>query len=1071
MKELLAEIQDKKQLVQSLNLAQNIVTKDYLYELKNYEVEELPEQLKDLNLFDYSRIYKITKIVSDKKEDTIDKLVTVLNAAYTCKATIVTLICGNEATTEYYIGVVNKDIENGDITTQGETVYSVMSGNFSGMEIEQVKPKIRRQLLHNTVQYDYITSISGIASVRNEKKHSYEKYVQGIEHLVDSLQGKIYNIVVIADPVDMVGLEETKAGYESLYTQISPFLKSTLSFNESESITYTSSHTEGFSKTVGESTSMTQNYSKTSGWSESETYGTSTNTAPGRLVGTIAGGAVAAGALALGVVNPAITIGGLAVAGGMIGDSLVGSKGESTSSQNSRSGSETNSYGNTKANQNSKTDQSSDTESEAEGQSHGRTVQISNENKTVKNLLHKIDKNLERLEECESYGAFNCATYVISPDPQTNSIVANGYNALMKGDNSSLQSSYINLWSAEKSNGRRIQEYLQKFSHPIFKTIQNEEVLVTPACMVNPYELAVNMGFPKKSIVGLPVYEMASFGRNIFESYPSEEERRRIELGKIYHMGKEQSMDLSLNVKSLAMHTFITGSTGCGKSNTIYQILGELKKQGIHYLVIEPAKGEYKNIFGNDGTKVYGTNPFLTPLLKINPFRFPKGIHILEHIDRLIEIFNVCWPMYAAMPAVLKDAVERAYTGAGWDLTTSMNQYDENLFPTFEDVLIELTEVVNQSAFSQEVKDNYIGSLATRVRSLTNGIYREIFDDHELGDEALFDDNVIVDLSRVGSVETKSMIMGILVMRLQEYRMISGKMDADLGHVTVLEEAHNLLKRTSTEQSSESSNLLGKSVEMLANAIAEVRTYGEGFIIADQAPGLLDMSVIRNTNTKIIMRLPDAQDRELVGKSANLTEDQIKELAKLPTGVAAVYQNNWLEPVLGKIEKYKKPIQPYQYQQKFVLKDSTKEFKTKTLKLLLKTRVKEPVDQDIDELIKLMDSAKISVKNKIILGDIFKDCKEQKDLELWKEDKFKELSNAVTDLLELKVNSEIERVNDFDELTEKLICQVQNETIDLPKPFALAAAQCLMKDEAVKREENQEIYAAWITHLRNKGIY
>mgnify|MGYP000780734309 CR=1 FL=1 len=41
MKELLAEIQDKKQLVQSLNLAQNIVTKDYLYELKNYEVEEL----------------------------------------------------------------------------------------------------------------------------------------------------------------------------------------------------------------------------------------------------------------------------------------------------------------------------------------------------------------------------------------------------------------------------------------------------------------------------------------------------------------------------------------------------------------------------------------------------------------------------------------------------------------------------------------------------------------------------------------------------------------------------------------------------------------------------------------------------------------------------------------------------------------------------------------------------------------------------------------------------------------------------------------------------------------------
>ena len=119
----------------------------------------------------------------------------------------------------------------------------------------------------------------------------------------------------------------------------------------------------------------------------------------------------------------------------------------------------------------------------------------------------------------------------------------------------------------------------------------------------------------------------------------------------------------------------------------------------------------------------------------------------------------------------------------------------------------------------------------------------------------------------------------------------------------MLEEAHNLLKRTSTEQSSESSNLLGKSVEMLANSIAEMRTYGEGFIIADQSPGLLDMSVIRNTNTKIIMRLPDFSDRELVGKAAGLSTDQIIELSKLPRGVAAVYQNDWVSPVLCKIKK------------------------------------------------------------------------------------------------------------------------------------------------------------------------
>ena len=93
--------------------------------------------------------------------------------------------------------------------------------------------------------------------------------------------------------------------------------------------------------------------------------------------------------------------------------------------------------------------------------------------------------------------------------------------------------------------------------------------------------------------------------------------------------------------------------------------------------------------------------------------------------------------------------------------------------------------------------------------------------------------------------------------------------NAELRHVTVREEAHNLLRRTSAEQSQESSNLQGKSVEMLANAIAEMRTYGEGFIIADQAPGLLDLAVIRNTNTKIIMRVCRLTDRKIRWRSTS----------------------------------------------------------------------------------------------------------------------------------------------------------------------------------------------------------
>ena len=263
---------------------------------------------------------------------------------------------------------------------------------------------------------------------------------------------------------------------------------------------------------------------------------------------------------------------------------------------------------------------------------------------------------------------------------------------------------------------------------------------------------------------------------------------------------------------------------------------------------------------------------------------------------------------FAAMPAVLKAAVERAYVVCGWSLSTSRCVCDR--FPTFQDVMRALPAVVDSKKFSKDTQGDYKGALLTRIESLTNGINGQVLcREDELPMEELFDQNVIVDLSRVGSPETKALLMGVLILKLQEHRMTqrahgNSRANQGLSHVTVLEEAHNLLRRTSSEQSQESSNLQGKSVEMLTNAIAEMRTYGEGFIIADQAPGLLDMAAVRNTNTKIILRLPDESDRQLAGRAAGLSDDQIAELARLDRGVAAVFQNHWLEPVLCGVDPF-----------------------------------------------------------------------------------------------------------------------------------------------------------------------
>lgn len=562
------------------------------------------------------------------------------------------------------------------------------------------------------------------------------------------------------------------------------------------------------------------------------------------------------------------------------------------------------------------------------GSSTGNTVgTTSNDTVTiteygVKHMLDTIEKQVERLETCEALGLWQFSAYVISPEVRLVDEVSRMYLSLTQGQDSHFESPAVNIWNALKDGGARkgeisrLREYIMHLEHPVFRkqlgpgeqrfNSNNWPSLVSCAADLSGAELTKAMNLPRTSIPGLPVIECAAFGREV-SSYDGRCDGD-IRIGCIHHMHRDEKMPVGLSPKSLASHVFVTGSTGCGKSNTVCKLLDEAET---NFLVIEPAKGEYRYEFEGIA-KAYGTNPLAGEILRINPFVFPEGIHVYEHIDRILEVFNVCWPMYAAMPAVLKEAVIRAYERVGWDLRVSTNCLG-NLYPTFKDICEEVDTYIESSDYSADTRGDYKGSLKTRLESLTNGINELVFCNGCTPDEELFDSKTIVDLSRVGSSENKALIMGILVIKLQEHRMSQrgGATNEELKHITVIEEAHNLLRNSQASSSPEmGGGIAAKSVEMISNAVAEMRTYGEAFVIVDQAPGLLDMTAIRNTNTKIIMRLPDESDRQLVGKAANLNDAQIRELARLQTGIAAVYQNEWIEPVLCHIGKHERASVP-----------------------------------------------------------------------------------------------------------------------------------------------------------------
>ena len=593
-------------------------------------------------------------------------------------------------------------------------------------------------------------------------------------------------------------------------------------------------------------------------------------------------------------------------------------------------------------------------------------------------------------------------TYFIAEDDTTASALAGLYKGCVVGDESNSQVFTVNNWSKNDDNTKVIARHLLACQHPRF--VLPSKIEVSSGSLVSSKELAIHMSLPQTSVPGILVREETPFGREV-KSNSDLTDNNSITIGNILHLGEEYKLPVRLSLNELSKHMFVTGSTGSGKSNTMYLILSQLKQKGIKFMVIEPAKGEYKHVFGKDeDVTVYSNSPKFGKLLQINPFAFPyKSVDLLEHVDRLVEIFNACWPMYAAMPSVLKKSIITAYEKCGWNLLLSENKYkkaNEPVFPTIDDVLSCLKDYINNSEYSDETKGDYKGALETRLSDLNTGLLGLVLSRDYVQDDELFKHNSIIDLSRIGSAETKALIMGFMVMKLNEFRMSEGgDMNRELNHVTILEEAHNLLKRTSTEQSQETANLAGKSVEMLSNSIAEMRTYGEGFIIVDQSPSLLDSSAIRNTNTKIVMALPESNDRAAAGKSMALSDNQIEQIAKQNVGEAIVYQNSWEEAVQCKIQEYnyEKDLRyTKQYQMPTI---AQRIVRAEVLNFLLYKLVNKKVD--FQQVANFVEEDKMPSSLRIRLLEMLREYRDKETVLLWEKRHFPKLMAIVAEYLNI----------------------------------------------------------------------
>ena len=928
-----------------LEIIDECVRKKYLARLSEMEIAPVGDLTSlEEELINNVRLYHVTEMVYRKGEPVTDKFTTVFNTLATYNASVFILIDSDGKETQFYIGVRNNEPDTSprkrSTVTLGDTLKQTLIGHFPGIKIQNEDRHKIAELSEKISRRSNVTSVSVVGNSKSTKDPTNEQFVQGLEKLALAMTGRPFMGLLIANNQDAKSIQMMRKNYQDLYTNLSPLQKVQIS--------------DGTTTGSSQNKSFSQMNSK-------------------QKAAMIGGAAVSLGGAIGGAL---LSEGGMGI-GAMLGAQIAGQLNGFISSL---------------------------APNEQISNSTSQTTSSTVENKAVTDLMALLDALLKKTDEYDSYGMWNVASYFISDDMSAAEIAASNYRSLMNGENSGREVSAINSWRRNggeyTGNFSDMTTYLSRYQHPKF--VYGTNIFVNAATSVSGKELGLHLGLPRATVPGLPIIEHAEFGKEVttyqlIKTTTSNRPEDRITIGKIFDLGQITPKKVELDNRSLNMHTFITGSTGSGKSNAVYQMLTELRQDNIPFLVIEPAKGEYKDVFGSlPDVRVFSTNPNIAPLINLNPFMFPESIHVLEHVDGLVEIFSVCWPMYDAMPAFFKDAILKSYESIGWDLGSSTFEGDEVEFPDFEILTEQLDELITNSEYASDIKSNYRGALLTRVKSLTVGLNKSIFTTEQTPYEELFDSNCILDISRVKSTETKALIMGMMVYMLNEYRMDQkNENNVGLRHVTVLEEAHNLLKNTKGGES----DLVGKSIEMLTNTIAEIRTYGEGFIIVDQSPFSVDIAAIKNTNTKIVLRTPEAGDREAVGRSMGLTDDQVNEIAKLPTGVAVVYQNNWISPVLTMIDKANVREVPYVNRKPTTIKP-LKHARTEVIKAIMEPWLPHEMIT-FSELAKALNSLSVTRSNRKLLSVMLCTYRNHNGHMLWSENSIGLLKVLLQDVLEL----------------------------------------------------------------------
>lgn len=425
-------------------------------------------------------------------------------------------------------------------------------------------------------------------------------------------------------------------------------------------------------------------------------------------------------------------------------------------------------------------------------------------------------------------------------------------------------------------------------------------------------QLAAYVCFPGTETHGFSVTEVPDF-----DTVPPPLGADAVMLGPVVERSHVTTTGYGIRPAKLTRHAFVTGVTGSGKTNTVFHLLRQTAEQGVPFLVLEPAKTEYRALL---------RDPVLGPSLRIltlgnenvspfrlNPLEVPEGIPVAVHLDLLRSVFNVSFGMWTPLPQILETSLHAVYTDRGWDITTGANRRLDtgadraDACPSLGELVRKVEEIVPRLGYEEKVTGDMRAALCTRLNSLRTGGKGRMLDTRRSQPvPALLEQPTVLELEGMGDDDDKAFMMGLLMIRLVEQRRTEGDTEG-LRHLLVVEEAHRLLADTGSggARSEAEADVRGKAVETFTGLLSEIRAYGQGVVVVDQIPTKVARDVLKNTNLKVAHRVVAGDDRQVLGDAMVMTSRQDVAMASLPMGRAAVFADGEDAPLLVQVPQVK----------------------------------------------------------------------------------------------------------------------------------------------------------------------